>query len=81
MMSISAGDDVAVVHLFQDAESCFLLDGDRVVDEAESRDFRVLDIDVPFGGAFVCTATRAQTVVEAFARGTDPDELGSWTSL
>lgn len=81
MMSISTADDLAVVHLFRDADSCFLLDGDRVVDEGESRDFRIFDTEVPFGGAFVCSAIRAQTVLEAFARGTDPDELGSWTLL
>lgn len=81
MMSISTADDIAVVHLFLAADSCFLLDGDRVVDDRESRDFRVLEIDVPFSGAFICAAARAQTVVEAFARGTEPDELGSWTLL
>ena len=81
MMSISIADDMAVVHFFRDMDSCFLLDGDRVVDDRESRDFRILDIDVPFTGPFICTTARARTVVDAFARGTEPDELGTWTLL
>jgi hypothetical protein len=81
MMSISTADDLAVVHLFRAPDSCFLLGGDRVVDDRASRSFRILEIDVPFSGAFICTATRAQAVVDAFSRGTEPDELGSWTLL
>ncbi|BBH17739.1 hypothetical protein Back2_20260 [Nocardioides baekrokdamisoli] len=81
MMSISTTDGLAVVHLFPDPDSCFLLDGDRVVDEQEFRKFHILDLDVTFSGAFICTADRAQAVVDAFTRGDDPGELGRWTRL
>lgn len=81
MMSISTVDGIAVVHLFRDAGSCFLLNGDGAVDPNESRDFRVVDIEAPFTGAFICNAARAHSVVEAFASGTEPEELGDWTLL
>jgi hypothetical protein len=81
MMSISTVEDIAVVHLFPDEATCYLLGGDGVVEHSESRAFRILDIDAPFTGAFICNATRAQSVVERFARGIDPDDLGTWTLL
>lgn len=77
MMTVSTRDGMAVVHLFRDG-ACFLLDGDGAVDPSESRNFRVLDIDVSFTGEFICNAARAANVADEFLRGVDADELGTW---
>jgi len=78
LMTISTRAGMAVVHLFRE-DSCFLLNGDGIVDPSESWDFRILDIDAAFTGEFICDAKRAEDVVEAFLLGIDADELGTWT--
>lgn len=81
MMSVSICDGLAVVHYFSNAESCFLLSGDGVVEDGASRDFPILDVVVSFAGHFICNAVHAQSIVAAFASGTDADALGTWTRL
>ena len=63
-MTISTREGVAVVHPFRD-DSCFLPDGDGIVDPTESCDFRNLDIDAALTGEFNCDANRAEDAVEA----------------
>jgi hypothetical protein len=80
-LTLSISDDLAVVHRFVDAEACFLLEGEGVVPGAESRDFPIQDVVVSFTGDFISTSARAAAIIDAFARGADPRELGSWSRL
>ena len=80
-LTLSISDDLAVVHRFVDAESCLLLDGEDVLPADKSRDFPVQDAVVSFTGDFISTSARAAAIIDAFARGADVGELGSWSRL
>jgi hypothetical protein len=80
-LTLSISDDLAVVHCFNDARDCFLLEGGDVVPADTSHDFPIMDDVVSFTGDFISTSTRAAAVVDAFGRGADPSELGSWSRL
>ncbi|MFC5263540.1 hypothetical protein ACFPJ1_15610 [Kribbella qitaiheensis] len=80
-LTLSISDELAVVHRFVDAEACFLLDGEDVVPRDKSRDFPIQDDVVSFTGDFISTSARAAGIIDAFARGADADDLGSWSGL
>jgi hypothetical protein len=80
-ITLSISDDLAVVHRFADAEASFLLDGEDVVPADKSRDFPIQDAVVSFAGDSISTSTRAAAIMDAFARGADAGELGSWSRL
>ena len=80
-LTLSISDELAVVHRFVDAEACFLLEGEDVVPRDKSRDFPIQDDLASFTGDFISTSTRAAGIIDAFARGADADELGSWSRL
>lgn len=80
-LTLSISDELAVVHRFVDAEASFLLEGEGVIPGAESHDFLIQEVVVSFTGDFISTSAQAAAVIDAFARGADPGELGSWSRL
>jgi len=80
-LTLSITDDLAVVHYFRDADSCLLLQGGGLVPADQSRDFQVMDVLAPFTGDFISSSARAADLIDAFARGVDPDQLGIWSEL
>jgi hypothetical protein len=63
------------------SRDCFLLEGEDVVPADTCHDFPILDDVVSFTGDFISTSTRAAEIIDAFGRGADPGELGSWSRL
>ncbi|HYK68075.1 MAG TPA: hypothetical protein VEV45_09035 [Streptosporangiaceae bacterium] len=80
-LTLSISDDLAVVHYFRGADSCLLLQGDGLVPADHFRDFQVPDVLAPFTGNFISSSARAAGLIDAFARGADPDQLGIWSEL
>lgn len=73
--------DHAVVHLFTDAETVYLLVGDGTVPWDESVDVPVMDEPAGFTGHFVMSVDTAWSVVQGFVRTGSFAELGEWVVL
>ncbi|MFC8346287.1 hypothetical protein [Streptomyces sp. NPDC057280] len=71
----------AVVHLFTDEETVFLLVGDGTVSPDETVEVPVLDELAIFTGHFVMGVDRARDVVQSFVRTGSFTGLGEWVEL
>jgi hypothetical protein len=80
-LTLSIRDDLAVVHYFRNADACLLLQGDGLVPPDQSVDFQVLDVLAAFTGDFISSSARAADLIDAFAHGVDPHQLGIWSQL
>lgn len=80
-LALSTSGHLAVVHRFDDAETCLLLRGGGHVRPEASREFLVQDDLVAFSGEFISTAERAANVLRAFVQTGDIDGLGEWVRL
>jgi hypothetical protein len=80
-LTLSINEDLAVVHRFDDAETCLLLEGPGQVPADETRDFQVQDDPAGFTGRFITTAARGIDVRNALAQGDEVDGLGVWVRL
>ncbi|MEW1953353.1 hypothetical protein [Terrabacter sp. NPDC080008] len=80
-LTLSINEDLAVVHRFDDAETCLLLEGTGQVPADEIRDFQIQDDPAGFTGRFITTAARGIDVLNAFAKGADVEGLGVWVRL
>jgi hypothetical protein len=80
-LTLSINEGLAVVHRFDDAETCMLLKGTGQVAADETRDFPIQTDEVAFTGEFISTAARGVDVLIAFAQGVDIRSLGTWVRL
>lgn len=81
MLALSTSGSLAVVHRFDDAETCLLLKGGGRVRPEDSGEFLIQDEWATFTGEFISPAERASSVLRAFVQAQDIDELGEWVRL
>jgi hypothetical protein len=81
LLTFSKSAELGVVHRFDDAETCLLLQGEGQVPEADVFDFPIEDEVAAFTGEFVSAAHRAASVLQGFVEGSDVARLGQWFRL
>jgi hypothetical protein len=81
VLTLSINEDLAVVHRFDDEDTCLLLKSDGHLRSDDTHEFQILDEAAIFTGEFVSTAARGVDVLTAFAEGADVSGLGLWTRL
>jgi hypothetical protein len=74
-------DDHAIIHLFTDEESAFLLVGDGTVPSDVTVDVPIMDDLTSFTSDFVLSLDHAWDVVQNFVHAGTYEELGEWCEL
>lgn len=81
LLALSTSGDLAVVHRFDDAETCLLLQGGGRMRSEDSHEFLIQAELATFTGEFISPAERVASVLRAFVQAQDIDELGEWVRL
>lgn len=81
VLTLSISVSMAVVHRFDDDDTCLLLRGDGHLYPDDTHEFQIQDGVAVFTDEFISTAARGVDVLSAFAEGADIDSLGLWARL
>lgn len=81
LLTLSKAAELGVVHRFDDAETCLLLQGEGQVPAEDTVEFLKEDEVAAFTGDFISTAHRAANVLRGFVEGADVARLGQWSRL
>ncbi|MET9817713.1 hypothetical protein [Streptomyces sp. NPDC006355] len=80
-LTLSFSDDHAVIHLFANEASVYLLAGDGAMPAEVTVDVPVMDDLATFSGDFVLDVDHAWEVVQNFTQTQRIEELGEWCEL